>query len=55
LQNEFFGAGRFGGNRVLIGRERGPNRTSALAIAQVSRPSGNWQLGFSLIASNVVK
>jgi hypothetical protein len=39
LQNEFFGAPRFGGNRALIGRNGQANRTSAPAIAQVICPT----------------
>jgi len=40
----------FGGNRALIGGNGQANRTSAPAIAQVSRPSGNWSLGFCRVS-----
>jgi hypothetical protein len=38
LQNEFFGAGRFGGDRALIGSIGQANRASASAIGAGDLP-----------------
>jgi hypothetical protein len=51
LQNEFFGASRFGGDRALIRSNGQANRTFAPAIAQGESPVGQLAtLGFCRVS-----